>query len=138
MSNPVEIVTSIYENFASGNIPAILEVMSDDVDWIFFAPKTVPFAGEHRGKDGVLRFFQLVGQSVAVQAYEPREMLEGQDHVTVLGWQRVTATKTGRTWETNFCHVWSLRDGKCVRAREYYDTDPMVDAFEGPRAREAG
>lgn len=133
MPTNIEIVTSIYQNFATGNVPGILEVMSDDVDWIFFAPPTIPFAGQHRGKDGVLRFFQLVGRNVTVQAYEPREMLAGDGHVTVLGWQRVTATPTGRTWETHFCHVWSLREGKCVRAREYYDTDPMVDAFVGPR-----
>jgi ketosteroid isomerase-like protein len=129
MMNNIEVVKSIYENFGRGNIPAILEILSDDIDWIFYAPSTIPFAGEHRQKAGVLRFFQLVGENVTVQAYEPREMLAGEGHVTVLGWQRVTATKTGRTWETNFCHVWSLSDLRVTRTREYYDTDPMVDAF---------
>jgi ketosteroid isomerase-like protein len=129
MTKNVDVVKSIYENFGKGNIPGILEIMSSDIDWILYGPSSIPFAGQHKGKDGVLGFFQRVGQNVKVERYEPREMLAGDDHVTVLGWQRVTATSTGRTWETNFCHVWTLRDGLCTRAREYYDTEPMVDAF---------
>jgi ketosteroid isomerase-like protein len=104
--------------------------MADDVDWIWYGPPVIPWTGRHEGRGGVARFFAVVGESADVDVYEPREFLPGAGGVvTVLGWQRVRARPTGKTWETHFAHVFTVIDGKLARAREFYDTVPIAAAF---------
>ena len=49
--------------------------------------------------------------------------------VIVEGWQRVKARPTGKSWETNFVHIYTLENDMVVKVREYYNTAPMVQAF---------
>lgn len=128
----VQVVQQIYASFGQGDIPAVLDALAEDVDWVWFGPSEIPWAGQHHGREDMKQFFGAIGETVEVEQYEPREFIAGQgDNVVVLGWQRIRVKATGRSWETNWCHVFTLRDGKITHAREYYDTVPIVDAFRG-------
>jgi len=129
MSN-IPAVQSIYSAFAIGDIPKILSILAEDVDWTFYGPSTIPFAGHYRGRDEMARFFTLIGANVEVERYEPREIEEGGDKVIVQGWQRVKARPTGKVWEAHFVHIYTFENGQPVKVREYYDTAPMVEAFK--------
>ena len=46
----IRIVQKAYQDFVSGNIPAILESLDEGVDWFIPGPKHfIPFAGQRRG-----------------------------------------------------------------------------------------
>jgi uncharacterized protein len=126
----VDVVRGIYLSFFRDDIPAILDVLSEDVDWVWHGPALIPWAGRHEGRDGVAGFFAAVAANAEVERYEPAEFIAGEGGVvTVLGWQRVRAVPTGRTWETDWAHVWTLREGKVVRVREFYDTAAIAAAL---------
>jgi len=36
---------------------------------------------------------------------------------------------TGREWESDFAHVFTVRDGKLTRFQEYANTAAIADAF---------
>lgn len=127
---PVEVVQSIYQAFGRGDIPAIMSLLAEDVDWIFYGPEELPFAGHYTGRDEMLRFFSAVGESAEIHAFEPREFIVADSRVVVLGWERVTARQTGRTWETHWAHVFTVEEGQVTYLREYYDTAALVAAFE--------
>lgn len=127
--NHQQIVQSIYEAFGAGNIPHILNTLAEDVEWTFYGPADIPFAGHYRGRADMMRFFALVGQSAEVEKYEVREIDAAGDFVVVQGWQRVKARPTGKVWETNFIHFYTFANGQPVKVREYYNTSPMVEAF---------
>ncbi|MBI5671070.1 MAG: hypothetical protein HZC41_24000 [Chloroflexi bacterium] len=40
------------------------------------------------------------------------------------------ARPTGKVRETNFVHIYTFNDGQSVKVREYYNTAPMVEAFQ--------
>src|SRR5260370_34446578 len=59
MSANTDHVGKAYAGFARGDIPAILELLDDDVDWS--APGTLPQGGAFKGRDGVLKLLESIG-----------------------------------------------------------------------------
>ena len=57
----VEVVQETYEAVGRSDIPALLDLLTDDVEWTFQGPSAIPFAGTRRGREGVAEFFSLVG-----------------------------------------------------------------------------
>ncbi|MGH9883346.1 MAG: nuclear transport factor 2 family protein [Pyrinomonadaceae bacterium] len=43
------LVQQVYENFKSGDIKALLNLLSDDIEWQLPEIENVPFAGKRRG-----------------------------------------------------------------------------------------
>jgi len=70
-----------YAAFGRGDLPGILELLTDDIEWVNPGPPDViPGAGTHRGKDAVAGFFGTLAQSTDFQAFErgsssPRETM---------------------------------------------------------------
>ncbi|MBW8829662.1 MAG: nuclear transport factor 2 family protein [Burkholderiales bacterium] len=122
MSQPVQIVQAIYEAFGRGDVPALVAMMSDDVEWIHRGEIGVPYMGRFVGKEAVAKWFGLVAEADGIQAFEPREFLAGPDHVTVLGWERTKALPAGKVFETDWVHVFTVRGGKITRFIGTYDT----------------
>src|SRR5215210_2426630 len=106
----VDVVQETYEAVGRGDIPALLDLLTDDVDWTFQGPSVIPFAGTHHGREGVAEFFSLVGET--------------------LGFERNLIKPTGRTFEQEWAHVYTLRDGKVAKFRAFEDTAAHVVAFE--------
>ena len=82
----------------------------------------IPFAGTRHGREGVAQFFSLVGETLEFQQFEPREFVGQGDTVVVLGYERNLIKPTGRTFEQEWAHVYTLRDGKIATGRLFEDT----------------
>ena len=122
MPTPTETIQNMYAAFGRGDVPALLELVSDDIEWTFHGSIGLPYMGTVRGKPAVARWFGQVAEVDGIQAFEPREFLAGPDHVTVLGWERTQALPRGRVFESDWIHVFSLRGGKVTRFIGSYDT----------------
>lgn len=122
MSQPVEIVQSMYAAFGRGDVPALLAMVSDDVEWIHRGQIGLPYMGRFVGKEAVRQWFGHVAETDGIQAFEPREFLAGPDHVTVLGWERTQALPAGQVFECDWVHVFTVRGGKVTRFIGTYDT----------------
>jgi hypothetical protein len=123
-------VQELYAAFGRGDIAPILDALSDDVDWAVPGPAAVvPFFGSWRGRDRVLAFFQAVGEHLTFDHFGPDRFVAQGDEVVVIGKDHARNKKTGRGYQTDFVHVWSFREAKIVRFREYLDTAAVVSAF---------
>ena len=49
----VAVLQQGYEAFGHGDIPAVLELLTDDVEWTMQGPSVIPFAGTFRGREGI-------------------------------------------------------------------------------------
>lgn len=132
MSDPtnVDVVQGTYEAFGRGDIPALLGLLTDDVEWTFQGPSMIPFAGPRRGREGVAEFFSLLGETIEFQQFEPREFVAQGDTVVVVGYERNLIKPTGRTFEQEWAHVYTLRDGMIAKGRFFEDTAAYVAAFD--------
>lgn len=129
---PVQVVQDLYAAFGRGDMPALLDLLAADVDWHFVGrPEDVPFAGHFHGQTAMVDFFTIVGTQCEVHEFGPYEVIDAGDHVVSLGRERVTVRSTGCTFETDWAHLFTIRNGKIQRLREYYDTAAMAQAFRG-------
>ena len=128
MSTPTQVVQQAYAAFGRGDLEGILALLTDDVDWRFLASAGIPYAGRCTGKQEVQGWFGKLAESDDIQKFEPREFLEGPNHVTVLGWEQTQPRPNGKAFESEWVHVFTLRDGKISRWIGTLDTAAYVAA----------
>lgn len=128
MSTPTEVIQQAYAAFGRRDIAAILDMLTDDVDWRFHASTSVPYGGRYTGKAQVQAWFGTLAESDDIQKFEPREFLAGPDHVTVIGWEQVRPLPDGKVFESDWVHVFTLKGDKVSRWIGTADTAARVAA----------
>ena len=124
-----ELVQRTNDSIQSGDIPALLDSLSQDVEWVTAELEGVPVSGTWHGREQVGQFFQTLSDTQEVRQLELREFVAQDDKVIALGHYAWHVKSTAREWESDFAHVLSVRDGKVTRFQEYADTAALADAF---------
>ena len=116
------VVQQAYEAFGRQDVPAILKLVAEDVDWEFVGPASLAYAGKRRNHKEVADFFAAVARAVEIQAFEQREFIAAGEHVTVLGWESASAVESGTKFQSEWVHVFTVRKGKVTRWRGFANT----------------
>jgi hypothetical protein len=126
-----KVVQDAYAAFGRGDIPTLLGYMTDDIHWrpVIGTAKHVPFSAEGKGKAHVAEFFKRVAASEDFQVFEPREFVAQGDTVVAVGHYRAVIKATGKTFESDFAMVFTLRGGKVATFREFTDSAGINAAF---------
>ena len=122
---------ALYAAFGRGDIQTLLSGLTPDVDWTLAGPAEIPLAGQRRGRDQVAAFFKGVGEMIEFQQFEPQEFIAQGDKVVVIGHERGRVKATGCAFDEDWVPVFTLREGKVTKFREYYDTAAVLAAFRG-------
>ncbi len=128
-SDPVDVTIEVFTRFGNKDIPAILEMLDDEILIEFYGPSVIPYAGTYRGVQEAEKFFSTVLSSVDIHQFEPEQMLKDGNMVTVTGDLHLTARSTGRDIKSSFAHVITVKDGKWLRFRDFMNTAEAVAAF---------
>ncbi len=129
------IVRTLYAAFGAGNIPAMLELLADGVEWGEPENPFNPAGGTHRGHKGFLEWIEIGRNAEEILTLEPRRMITDAETVGVVGFMKCRARSTGRTYESDFVHVITIKDGKVARFQEFFDTYLAGEAFRDERER---
>ncbi len=125
----VDVVQQAYAALGRGDIPALQSFLIDDVEWSLPGPSVIPWAGTRHGREGVAEFFSLIGETLEFEQFEARAFVGQGETVVVLGYERSLVKPTGRTFEQEWAHVYTLRNGKITKGRFFEDTAAQVVAF---------
>jgi ketosteroid isomerase-like protein len=125
----VEVVRHAYENFKTGRIGALLEQVSEDVDWRLPEIEGAPFAGARRGRGQVSEFFTSLTDSQDVVSFEPREFVAQGDKVVALGSYVWRVKSNGREYGGEWAHVFTIQDGNIIGFNEYMDSARAEAAY---------
>ena len=125
---PLAVVQETYAAFGAGDLPKILSLLAPDCEWEFVGPSAIPYCGKRTSQDSIQAFFGQVAESDDLHAFEPRELLPSGDHVTVLGWESITPKPRGKTFETEWIHVFTVKNGKITRFKGLYDSATSLAA----------
>jgi uncharacterized protein len=123
------LVQRTYDSFRNGDIPALLDSLSEDVQWVTAEIEGVPVGGTWRGREQVGEFFRILSDTQEARQLELRDYVAQDDRVVALGHYAWHVKATGKVWESDFAHVITVRDGKVTRFQEYTDTAALGDAF---------
>lgn len=121
MSNPIDLIQSLFAAFGRGDINFILSHIADDATWIAPGPG-VPNAGHYSGPAGVAEFFRKLSESELVTRFEPREFFVNGYTVVALGSEECQSIKTGKTVSTNWAMCFRTDGNKVTYWESYYDT----------------
>jgi ketosteroid isomerase-like protein len=131
----VQTIKEAYAAFERGDIPSLLNMVSEDVEWHIPGPSDiVPFAGEFRGREGVGRFFAALGGAEDVEIFEPQEFIAQGDKVVVVGRYRGRVKANGQADDIEFVHIFTVRDRRITNYRQYNDTAQTVAAYSAAAA----
>jgi len=119
MSDPHQLVSSAYEAFARGDIPAVLDTLDPAVAWR--VPDVLPHGGAFDGVDGVGTFFSGLGDHWADLDVRPDSPIANGERVAVTGIASGHLRATGESASYGFAHVWTFRDGRATAFDEYVD-----------------
>ncbi|HMS81041.1 MAG TPA: nuclear transport factor 2 family protein [Burkholderiaceae bacterium] len=132
MSTALETVQQIYAAFARGDIPAIVELLDDDVQWETWEANAaqaadVPWLRAGTGKAAAWRFFEEIARFrfddfrvLGLMASDTQVAAEAVVDAVVPGGKRLRDEEL---------HLWNVNAaGKVVRFRHYADTAKHIAA----------
>jgi ketosteroid isomerase-like protein len=126
----VKLVQGLYDAFKRGDIAAVIAGLAQNVDWqVHGRPKDFPTIGRWRGQGGAQEFFRLVGENLDVVEFVPQDFSAAGDKVFVLGRYAWKVRKSGKPVAAEWCHVFTVKDGKVSGFREFTDTAQFAEAY---------
>ncbi|MGH2991115.1 MAG: nuclear transport factor 2 family protein [Solirubrobacterales bacterium] len=123
----LEIVRELNDAFNRGDYAAALSALAPDVEW--YVPPGISIGEEvFRGHDAIQRGFALWLDAWETYQFEPTEILDHGDHVVVAGTQLGRGRGSGVEVNLQTFHVFTLRNGKVIRLRNFDDRVAALDA----------
>jgi ketosteroid isomerase-like protein len=129
-TNNTQIVQEGYAKFGSGDIEGLLNLFSDDIEWTTPIVEGASFTGTRNGRDSVAEFFGMLDESEEFSSFEPQEFIAQGDKVVVLGKYAGTVKPTGRNFESDWVHIFTVKDGKVTSFKEFFDSAAMTRAYQ--------
>lgn len=130
MENNVQIVQDCYNKFGEGDVAGILGNCAEDIAWNTPELENATFGGKRSGHMEVGEFFSRMNAEEQVIKFEPKEFIAQGDRVVALGTYGATVRATGRSYETDWVHVFTVRDGKITNFDEFFDSAAATRAFQ--------
>ncbi len=127
----VEIVRTVYNAIARGNMVDVLSAMGPKIVWTeaenFPYADGSPYFGPTAVADGV--FARL---SADWDRFAPaiEELLDAGDAVIALGRYKGAYKATGKSVNAQFAHVWRAEGGKLVGFQQFLDTLQIAHAMQ--------
>jgi len=122
MDVALDVVQQAYAAFGRRDIPALLKLVADEVDWKEVCPASWPNSGLRRNPAEVGAFFADIDGFDELTIFEPREFIVAGDNVTILGYLEGSARDTKQEFQSEWVHVCTVQNGKITRWRGFSNT----------------
>lgn len=128
--NNVVVIDGLYKAFATGDIPTVLGAMDAKIEWNEAEGNKLAIGNPYIGPDAVLNgVFAPLGANheyFRLADIELHEMSNNQ----VLATLRYDAKfkESGKAYNAQVAHLWTLKNGKVVAFQQYVDTKKLADA----------
>jgi ketosteroid isomerase-like protein len=122
--NNIQLVQKLYAAFAKGDVPTLVEHMSEDVDWGIEAKASaeIPWHGTGKGKKFAADFFAKLAKECTFTRFEPSGFLGSEDAVACLISFEAILKKNNRKSVQNVIHHFTIKNGRVTRWRGWEDT----------------
>ena len=116
-----EIIQSLYESFAIGDVPSVIGNFDDDIAWT--EADGFPLAGTYIGPQAVVEnVFMRLGEFSNDWAVIVDRLVADGDTVIADGRYAWNHKESGEPCEVRMAHVWTLNDGKAISFLQHVDT----------------
>jgi ketosteroid isomerase-like protein len=129
---PLELVQKGYEYFAKGDVAGIVSLYSDDATFTPMmglegkAPLVTPKGTFSRSE--LAGYFAALSQETEFSQWENRQWVADGNTVIVLGFYAAKNKRTGKLFQSEFCHVLTVAGDKAKSFKEFTDTAAVLEA----------
>ncbi|MDJ0719731.1 MAG: nuclear transport factor 2 family protein [Prochloraceae cyanobacterium] len=126
MSN-VDVIKGLYKAFAEGDIDSVCALLDPCIEWI--ESDGIPYGGVFQGHEAVVNgvFAKMAAEWDNFTAHVD-QFIDAGDIVITLGTDSGTFKATGQKMRAPTASIWTLKNGKVVKFRQYIDTLAVVSA----------
>ena len=119
----IKTIAEVYQAFGRGDVAAIIDTVTDDVDWAAEAASSAaPWYGVRHGKDAVAAFFSDFGSTMEVEEFTPVSFAANDTDVLTVVRFRARSRRTGKSAAMDLHHFFRFTDGKIAYYRGTEDT----------------
>jgi uncharacterized protein len=130
----VELVRSLHEAWLAGDREIALALVDPDIEWV--QPSDSPAPGTDRGPQGIERSMADWTEPFEDFGFEIRELRDlGEGKVLAGLRQHGRIRGSSVPIEANIFHLWTVRDGRAVRAEMFRTEEDALEAASRPPER---
>lgn len=130
-TNNKNIIDGLYKAFAAGDVPAVLSGMDANIVWNEAEGNPYADNNPYIGPDAVLNgvFARVIGEHdyFTLNDITLHEMSDNKVLATLRYDGKMK--QTGKTYNAQVAHLWTLKNGKVVAFQQYLDTKKLADAM---------
>lgn len=127
--NNVELVKQGYKLFAKGDIEGVSALFHPEIEWN--ASQGLPYIegdGVFIGPSAIAQnVFAKVPQNIDNFHIDIQELFGSGDKVVMVGKYQGVYKATGKEFNANATHVWTVKDGKATHYFQAVDTAEMIN-----------
>lgn len=112
----------MFAAFATGNVDAILETVSEDTIWIYHGTQIIP-KGIYEGKDGASVFFKNILNGNDIFGFTPTQFITEGNTVVVLGNEHMRMKHNGQETKQNWVQVYTVENNLISRMEEFASSE---------------
>jgi ketosteroid isomerase-like protein len=124
-----QVIDALYDAMKSGDTARTLSMLSADVEVVVPGPAGVGAAGQWRGIDGARECFRRLGEGQETEHVEFFERIAEGTTVDSRLHVRAVVKKTGKRFESDIVHIFTVSNGKVIRLLDFFDTAALVAAY---------
>ena len=124
----VSLVKQAYQNFAEGNVPAVLALFHPQIEWRECKSFPIgPDDGISIGPEAVVRdVFSHIPTLYEGFNIQPIGIFGSGDKVVMYGYYEGKYNETGKNFKANATHIWTVKDGKLTHFFQAVDTGEIM------------
>ena len=127
----ITVIDGLYKAFSAGDIPAVLASLDEEVVWMEAEGNAYADKNPYIGPEAVLNnVFARVGADHDYFRLEDIELHEMSGNKVLASLRYDAKVKeTGKTYNAQVAHLWTLKDEKVIGFQQYVDTKKLAEAF---------
>lgn len=125
-ADAIRLVEAAYAALDEDDIPAFLAFFASDAEVHYPALGLLPYGGVWLGIDAIGRFLDVHDETEEILVFERRAILASDETVYVRGVFQGRSKLTGAVWETDWIHLFGVRDGRIRRWQAIFDSAAAV------------
>ena len=131
MAENQAITMKMYEDFAKGDVPAVLAVLDGDMRWFEAEGNPHWQGGPWIGPQQVVEHvFMRIMEEVDGFFITVNRIVGLGDTIVMEGRYTGSGKASGRPLDAQVAHVWDFKDAKAVRFQQYVDTAQLQHVLD--------
>ena len=131
-----EVVLGFHRAAAKKDEYGVRKFLAPDIAWEDNGPPEMKGGGKFRGVDEVIAYIWGNIRDTRDLAITPQWTVSEGDKVVLLINEHAVIAETGRYYEINSIHVYTVQDGVIVKFINYFDSMPLLRALYDVEFRE--